>query len=506
MKRTYYLAIAAAVLVAIVIFSVLNYSSLLVLYAQYSNSHNINVFFVTRNGKLIQNVSVSLFAFYPTPNGTVIKEIYHGHNLKYLSIPVSNLTGYAKHWLNTYNYTVLIPNGTHVIKKHIKYNASLIIPSLVGFASYYVVNQSNGTITIYTQSFSVSVSPQNITHGIGKNVFKAFASPIVKKVKVKESSSSSSSNVASPQQTTTTLTTTVPQCVGCEPLSCVWYELNNYWVYPNNGSGLGPIPLAVAYVTDYYDYDYTGTLTLSEAVSNTNGAKISFGITVLGVPIQISGNSITLSGNYYSTYLGLTLGNGVSNFAEIYTLGQVAFANFTEYEIGCGPYSEIPVGNVAMIFVTAIQAVGENGAYVPDLYGLYSPIGGLSLYFGGTLVNTNQVAQSGSPYYAIFDTSVIETSTSVGYLGGAFPLKPIIIYALDTGEDVPDWVSALIPTPSISVTLFTTNVNYYNAELTLNSRSINTYYLYYEETNITYDIGGNNYYLPMFYFYINYSS
>ena len=267
------------------------------------------MFFITRHGKLIQNVSVSLFAFYPTPNGTVIKEIYHGHNLKYLSIPVSNLTWYAKQWLDTYNYTILIPNGTKVIKKYVLYNASLIIPSLIGFASYYVVNQTNGTVTIYTQAFSVSVSPRNITHGIGKTVFKEFVNPIVKVVKINESSSSSSSNDVTPQQTV--ITTTVPQYI--QPAYGVYYKLDTYWIYPNNGTGFGFIPLAIAYVTDTNENDYWGLLRLYEGSGSTSGAKISYGITLLAgaLNLEIIGTSITFSSGSYMTNCSVNLGYGV---------------------------------------------------------------------------------------------------------------------------------------------------------------------------------------------------
>jgi len=310
MKRKYYLIIATAVLATIVVLSMLNYTTLQILYAEYSNPHNINVFFITRHGKLIQNVSVSLFAFYPTPNGTVIKEIYHGHNLKYLSIPVSNLTWYAKQWLGTYNYTILIPNGTKVIKKHVLYNASLIIPSLIGFASYYVINQTNGTMAIYTQVFSVRVSPRNITHGIGKTVIREFVNPIVKKVKLNESSSSSSSNAVTPQQTTTTITTTVPQTVSYAGISFV---LAKYWIYPSNSSCLGPIPLAVAYVTDYDASDYEGVMTLYESATSFSATAIGFGVTIAEGTISygVAGYSITLSSGSYHTSTNAYLGQDI---------------------------------------------------------------------------------------------------------------------------------------------------------------------------------------------------
>jgi len=510
MKRTYYLVIAA-VLTVIVIFSMLNYTTLLVLYTKYVDPGHINVFFITKNGKLIQNVSVSLFAFYPTSNGTVIKQIYHGDNLKYLSIPVSNLTGYAKHWLNTYNYTILIPNGTHIIKKHIKYNASLIIPSLMGFASYYVVNQTNGTITIYTQAFSVRVSPYNITHGIGKTVFKVFLNPIVKRIKINESSSSTSSNVVNPQQTTTTVTTTVPNEIGGG--AGILYVLHNYWVYPDNSSSLGPLPLAMAYVTDYNGLDYWGGLGMEVQSASSSGLSISFGITIAygALNFQIAGASITLSSGSYPTTQRVYLGENVSYyppwsypyFAEIYAPGQIAIANYTEYAMELKPpfyrtYELVPIGYVFMYFATALEVVGENGAYVPVLYATNELPSNIQSFFNNKLGLATIILSHSGDFWMSGDLVV---STSEGDLGGAIPIEAILQYAFD----VPDWVFDVV-SPYVDISLFTNSASSSYVVITMYSISGNTYYIYYENTSIPYNVGGNNYNLIMYYFYVNYTS
>jgi len=513
MKRTYYLAITAVILTVIVIFSMLNYSALLIFYVKYFDPHYINIFFITRHGKLIQNVSVSLFAFYPTPNGTVIKQIYQGFNLTYLSIPVSNLTWYAEEWLNTYNYTVSIPNGTHVIKKHIKYNASLIIPSLIGFASYYVVNQTNGTITIYTQPFSVRVSPRNITHGIGKTTFKAFLNPIVKRVKAKKGSSSSSSNAVSSQQstTTTTIITTVPtQTVSYSGSFGVLYEitynLTTYWVYPSNSSQFGPIPLALAYVTDPNVNDYGGSIEVNESAVSSSGISISFGVTLLSsVTFKIAGTSITLSSGSVSTSEEAHFGEIYPNFAEIYAWGQIAIVNYTEYltaYTACGPAGPFNEGNVTMFFFTSLQAVGENGAYVPALYITNTmPSYGIQPFFTEELVYWGEA----TPYTNEI-LGPLEFDTSQGYIGGSVSLWPLIDYSLNVLDvPVPSWVTFVV-SPNVVIVPFSSYKYDYIITFAMMPTSSNTYYVYYENTSVAYNIGGNNYKVPIFYIYINYTS
>ena len=292
-KKSYYLIVVSIALVTIVIFSLLGYSSLLVLYVKYYDPHSINVFFTSRNDKLIQNISVSLFAFYPTSHGTIIRKIYQGHNLKFLLIPLSNLTWYADYWLKTYNYIALKPMfNASFVKQPIKYYASVITPSLIGFASYYVINKNNGTITIYSQPFTVSVSSYNITQRIGKTIMVAFVNPMVKVTKIPLISNRS----AAPQQTA--ITTTVPQTtIPSSSLSGMYtcYVLDTYWIYPCNSSSLGPIPLAVAYVTDPNTNDYSGYMYMSIST-------ISFGISLLSENIRIFGSSITLPLHYGSVY------------------------------------------------------------------------------------------------------------------------------------------------------------------------------------------------------------
>jgi len=529
MKRRYYLIIATAVLATIVVLSMLNYTALQILYAEYSNSHNINVFFITRHGKLIQNVSVSLFAFYPTPNGTVIKEIYYGHNLKYLSIPVSNLTWYAKQWLGTYNYTIVFANGTKVIKKHIKYNASLIIPSLIGFASYYIVNQSNGTITIYTQPFSVRVSPHNITHGIGKTVIRAFVNPIVKIIKLNESNSSTSSNVVTPQQTTITVTTTtVPKTTSSPGPSDQWkiyYFLDTYWIWPNNSSRgeLGPFPLSLVYVTDPNGNDYEGNINLVEGERGSSGVSISFGITLAygALSLQIFGTSIAFNGGSVSFDAQNSFGWGVPYsptnypwsypyFADIETFAQFATAIYTAviYWWHPGYYNWVPYGryNVTMFFITGLLLAGENGVYLPALYNLslYDLTNPQSFFNGGKLIPLMTI-YPGQPLKSSAQISIV-VNTPEGFVSGAIPLQPLFEYVSDTyNEVIPDEILDVV-SPYVAIVPFTSSTQAYASFIAMRSLSNNIYYVYYENISVPYNISGINYYLPTFYYYVNYTT
>ena len=96
-------ALVAAVLSVIVLVSVaLNYETLYITYIELESPDSINILFLTKNGKILNNVSVSLFAFYPTSSGTVIKKILTVHDAGVVKIPLSNLTDYALHWEKHY--------------------------------------------------------------------------------------------------------------------------------------------------------------------------------------------------------------------------------------------------------------------------------------------------------------------------------------------------------------------------------------------------------------------
>jgi len=156
-----------------------------------------------------------------------------------------------------------------------------------------------------------------------------------------------------------------------------------------------------------------------------------------------------------------------------------------------------------MFFVTALMAIGENGAYVPFLFVSNElPPNGPQSFFQG---------QQLKPFFKVYPSSEnqnttgsISVSTSLGALGGSISLETILQFA----SDVPDWVDKIldIVAPAAAITTFYESGASYVVTLSITSLSNNYYFAYYEETNAKYNIGGNNYYLPMYYFYVNYTS
>ncbi|AWR96133.1 hypothetical protein DFR86_00255 [Acidianus sulfidivorans JP7] len=505
MNKKYYIVIASVVLVTIVLLALLNFNTIIFLDAKYLVPHSINVFFF-KGTKMITNVSVSLFAFWPTSNGTVFKKIYQGHNLEYISIPLSNLTDYVKHWIKHYNYT--------------------IIPSLIGFASYYVKN-SNSTITIYSQPFTVRVSPYNVTHGIGKTIIKEFSDPIVKTVKINSAKSNSQ------QTTTNTITTTLPQVTG-KPFTICY--LANVEYYPSNNS-LGPLPLAVAYVTNKNLNDYAGGLSMKIDGCSIANLKmpygLSFGLTVADgfKNYQIAGISITLNQESVNKNQHLRLedktqslghvgGVNYTNFAEIYTLGQIAIANYTEYLItdpGEPGGNEVPLGSVAMYFVTGLQVIENNSITAPALYITSYPMPSNISPTDFFSSNNLSLVNVGSNREVFYVFSAFQ-NTSYGLLAFNIPLW--FLYYLSPGvNQVAPELKSLI-SPYVSIEVF---VNIYEAHssavigpiitgpiaiygvIVIGPLNFYTYRIYMMYSNVSYNIGGSNYSLPFYFFYINYS-
>ncbi|BFH74189.1 hypothetical protein SJAV_21330 [Sulfurisphaera javensis] len=447
-------------------------------------SHSVNIFFL-RNNQLLQGVSVTLFAFYPTSHGTVIKKIYQARNVKYVTLPLSNLTSYAEHWIKYYRYR--------------------IIPSLLGFATYTERNNNN-TITVYTQPFTIPISPYNVTHGISESYIIPFINPIVKTVKL-NSYVNSSNNNNKDSYTFTTVTTTVPKNEITGPNTCI--VLNNVWYYPSQNS-LGPVPLAAVYVTNSNLQDYSGALAVWESSSSSSGFRISFGVTFFGgaANLQIIGASITTSSSSMSLTVVSHFGDiSNSQFAEIYTYGQIAVANFTEYQYCYLPgfYWSQPIGSITEVFFTALQLNGTNSNYVPALYSTNTPQIPIQKFFSFTnnyvLVKNDSI----SGFTCIYDTASSYPYTSYGYLSGGISLSLIVTIAKIIGLAVPSWVSilAFVISPYLYIGTFTQSINSFVTTLSITilepSGTYNIYMLY---SNATYNINDNNYSIPINYFYI----
>ena len=290
------------------------YPSLLIMYFKYFLPDYINVLFFDKDN-LISNVSVLLHAFYPSAQGTIIQKIYQGYDLKYLSLPVSNLTAIASNWIDYYNYSVT--------------------PSLIGFASYYV--SSNGYATVYLQPFTIPISLYNITHDTGKTVMQGFTDPIILKV---QNFSDINLNI----------------------------NISNYWFYPSVNS-YGIIPLSVSYITSSNYSEYGGILSLGIQGTNKSVSDISFGITLFNKGnLTIPGYSLTLNissvmlRNY--AYFG-KWNDSDFQFAEIFAFGQIAIANFTVL------VNNVSIDSFVLAFVTGFFM--NSNVYKPQIFSTNSP-------------------------------------------------------------------------------------------------------------------------------------
>ena len=475
------IAIVAIVISTIVLVSVLpNQEALYIDYVALANPHSINIIFLTKNGKILSNVSVSLFAFYPTSNGTVIKELLTVHDTGLVKIPLSNLTDYARHWEKHYG--------------------DKVIPSLLGFASYAVV-EGNETV-FYVQPFTVSVSPYNVTHGIGKTVLKVFVDPQKIVVHHRGSANSSLQN----DLTTTTTTTTVP---GIQAAPFLFCYLNSVWFYPSNNS-LGPIPISLVYVTDPNYNDYGGNILVQEGSSSQSGIQIKFGVSVLGgaYTVTIAGTSLITSASYLMITSKGFFGHkdhADTNFVETYIMGQVAIANYSIWYYCPSLGTSYPIGYQDEVFVTGLELEGSGSSYLPALYNTTTPNVNPPEYFSKNL--TFLFSASG-PYSGNELGEVNIVTTSEGNPAFSVPIGLIIKIAQVLGVAIPSWVSGvlLVVSPYVGIVAFTNSYQYFADYLSFTDYSYNTYYVYLMNASVPYCIGGQKYYLPFYYYYINYTS
>ena len=475
-------ALVAVVLSVVVLVSVaLNYERLYITYIELESPDSINIIFLTKNGEVLNNVSVTLYAFYPTSNGTVIKKILTVHDTGVVKIPLSNLTDYALHWEKHYG--------------------DKVIPSLLGFASYAVV-EGNETV-FYLQPFTVSVSPYNVTHGIGKTVLKVFVNPQRIVVHNRDSAKSSLQK----DLTTTTTTTTVPSAQG-PPGSLLVCYLNSVWFYPSNNS-LGPIPISLVYVTDPNYNDYGGNLLVEEGSSSQSGIQVKFGVSVLGgaYTVTIAGTSLIANASYLAItskgFFGVK-NHADTNFVETYILGQIAVANYSIYSISWLGTSTF-VGYEDEVFITGLELVGSGSSYLPALYNTTTPNVNPPEYFSNNL--TFLFSASG-PYNGNEFGGANIITTSEGNPAFSVPIGLIIKIAQVLGVAIPSWVSGvlLVVSPYVGIVAFTNSYQYFVDTLSFGDYSSNTYYVYIMNSSVPYDIGGQEYYLPFYYYYINYTS
>ena len=463
MKKRYLVII---ILAMILFFGILYYPSLLMLYLKYFSPNTINIFFFNGNN-FISNVSVSLYAFYPSSQGTIIQKIYQGNNLKYLLLPNSYLTNITTSWISYYNYSV--------------------IPSLIGFALYSVVN-SNGSITVYLQPFTISISLYNITHNIGKTIIQKFVTPIKRTIYINKPEMS-------------------PQNSSNQNYTVANISLSNYWFYPSENS-YGVIPISIGYITSSNYSAYGGILSLGVQSSNNNISDISFGITVLNKSnLIIPGVSLTmnLSNTLLKKYAYFGRWNDSDfQFAEIFAFGQIAIANYTLF------IDDIPIDNFIMAFVTGFFISSSSDAYKPQILSTNSPsIFPPTKFFSLTSKNlTFLKTVSGINGYTYYSWNYA-VFTPQGYLSGGIPLSLLPKIVQYDKVIIPGWVLNLLfsKEPKVSIAIFTAYPVSFASIFTLASYSKEiSFHIYTLYSNYTYDIDGKILYLPFYYYYVNYTN
>lgn len=456
-----------------VVLVALNFQELYIDYIRLTNPNSINIIFLTKTGKILSNVSVSLFAFYPTSNGTVVKRILVANDTGLVKLPLSDLTDYARHWIKHYG------DG--------------VVPSILGFASYPVMEGNE--VVFYVQPFTVSVSPYNVTHGIGKTVVKVFVDPY--EIVVHRPSS----NVTPPPGT--------PFLV---------FSVKDVWFYPSN-KALGEIPLSLVYVTDPDYRDYTGVIMFQggSGFVEVDGSlripetEFGFGATVLGYHPVVAGVSIFTTANnvrlYDHVFFGLSW-MADRNFAGVYTVGQAAVVNYSIYYYCPSITGPLLEGYQSEVFITGLEVTGSDSSYLPTFRNMSSLNFNPSSFFsnGLTLLFTLSGNMSSN-------VNLVEgVPTLEGVTAYTIPVKLLVSLAQAQGVRVPSWVCSPLPNDTAyeGIILFLNSSvqgdSYFLSVLDFTSWSNNTYYVYAINTSVPYCIDGQKFYIPNLYYYINYTT
>ncbi|MGC8948947.1 MAG: Hint domain-containing protein, partial [Thermoprotei archaeon] len=453
----------------------------------------IHIMFIYPNGNPLVRGFTQFFAFYPTDNGTVIKQVYNStilppdltHYTGYVDIPLSVIMKPAEEWFKHYN--------------------EKITPSLIGFISYgKTINTTE--IEFYSQEFTIPYNPINILKGTGKTqiiVLNQLTKRIIK--------TTSKNNLKEPQQTFIT-TTTVPWYYCSENCYLVYY-IHDVYYYPNQ-NGVAPISVAEFNATQFqnwsnYMVNYDGMLGIGIASILSSNLNIDFEITSV-IPktsgaefeYQIAGSSIQLSQGEMSESLGLKILYTPTNYlGMIYVMGQLAIVNYSVYSY----YGNVFVGYQANVFETALVLQDNSGAYAPVLNETANQlVEGMGNINFTKLVLASEINPGGS-YYVNF---ISIESNEIPLLGATIPVGEIIITATTILGliDPPLWVIdlMLLASPSIAITYTASSTMLWSTTFSLDvSQSAPAPALvYFENSTVPYLMNGREYALPLPVFYI----
>ena len=351
-----------------------------------------------RGGDLqpLSNASFTVWAFYPTKNGTALQAIYNGTGgLAYINL--STLVNWAEAWTRYY--------GPQAIYS--------FMPSLIVFVSYPIKVNSTAVEVVSQQSMvplnlSVPLTGEgevvriNVTHPL-RFYFYYRAPSGAKYGRVIGSAQA----VAGPEQTTTTTVTTTitPTTIWASNTTVTVNGTTHYyrgWLflvphvvawYPSNDS-LGPISLAIA-VAQQSSYNSSSYVQIGLTLLGASVTQVSFNaVAAAGGALSAAADDVvagaigqamsalspmipgatmtfTLSSSFVESYNSTAAilspkSNEDPNVGQLYILGQVALVNWTIW----GPYGEglAPEGWEVSTMLTAVQAVRSGGVVAPVVY------------------------------------------------------------------------------------------------------------------------------------------
>jgi hypothetical protein len=359
------------------------------------NNQSITLAFFDKNANLIKNVFVQLYIFYPSENGTIFKEIYHGISNQFLLIEVSSIKEAAKAWANEYG--------------------SLIHPSLIGFASYS--KNVNGSTIIYSQSFTVEYDPIKILNGYSISKAIVFNQPkVFNLTRIQKEFKSSDQTI------TTTTSSSVPNYYCKDTYKYVYtcFNLNSVTYYPSSNS-FGIIPLIEVDASSVYSQGYQNYIDGSINVYIAASSKTTFQIDITeafedesgSTSYSIPGPSMTISSSSVSvnSYIGFGALANYPSKVMIYEKGQLALANYTVFIFEASSASTYFLGHLYQVFQTGLEVLQSGNAKAPNLYatsGNFIPFNDTySKYYGilrpgqGIIIHGVQIEQNQLPLLAI---------------------------------------------------------------------------------------------------------
>jgi hypothetical protein len=340
----------------------------------------IRAYAMGSDGNLTQltNASFSVWAWAPTPNGTMFIPIYNGTGPQAV-IGLGKLAGWAEDWVRAY--------GKAAIRS--------LAPSIIIWVSYPIL-LPNGSLELVAQPYFQPLNLSLPLSGIwGVVVNVVVDHPFRTLVKASgEGAGVAVRGLAKvlPKQTTTTTVTTITTSTAsavCGRGVCdVWYLAPHVIKWYPNDTGMAPISLAIA-LAQPSNVSSGGFVNLGISITVASAYVSQFTINGLmiagaavdavvddvevGVLFQALGQLFPQLGttSTYRTKGEVAESNGTAagiptifdDIGQLYMVGQDALVNWTEQSA-----SGRPVAWYLSLQLTEFKAVENSGAVAPVLY------------------------------------------------------------------------------------------------------------------------------------------